>query len=228
MVPLENLINPTPDEMKDLCNRLGAFETDRWAAREILEYELMTPNVLDPCCGTGILAYAAMEAGHHVTTIDIYDWSQHFKCPKPQDIGDFLELKEVKGGPFTVYMNPPFDKACEFIDKGMELGARKIISFQAWSWRGSDKRVEWWVENPPARIWICIDRATCMRFDVAHTCIEPEICATLPKKKGRAGAKCRECMGSTPTTHAFFVWEAGHKGAEIICNLRKPKPRKEP
>lgn len=213
--------------LTDLCKELEAFETDPWAAREILDYELMTPFVLDPCCGTGALADAARDRGHRVLTFDIFDWSTIYPCEKPDNVMDFLTYQPMNLGneEFTVFMNPPFSKACAFVDKAMEIGARKIVSFQAWSWRSSVGRNEWWIENPPARIWLCVDRATCFRFDVPTECIEPETCS---RKKSKKDAKCRLCMGSTPTTHAFFVWEAGHTGASIICNLRKPKLRKEP
>jgi hypothetical protein len=212
-------------DFTQFCKDLEAYETDTWAIEAILDVELMTESVMDPCCGTGRMAAAAEARGHRVATLDIHDWSQDFpEARSPDNLIDFLAVKPPGlEGDHTFFLNPPFSKACEFVDKCKELGARKIIVFQSWSWRSSDRRNAWWLKNPPARIWICIDRATCFRFDVPGTCPVPAEC----KGKKKAG-KCRQCMGSTPTTHAFYVWERGHTGASVICDLRKPKRGKTP
>ena len=216
-----------PAEMKAFAEQHGAFETDPWAADAILRVEIMTPIVLDPCCGTGILAAAARKAGYKVHTWDIVDWSKHLPCPSPDMVVDFFERtiaedysRDLFEEDFTVYMNPPFHLACEFVDRAKELGARKIISFQRWAWRESIGRRQWWADNPPARTWICGERATCWRFDVPNTCVGPENCG---KGKGRGvdAIKCRECMAGSPTSHGFFVWEKGHRGAESIGDLWK-------
>ena len=31
---------------------------------------------------------------------------------------------------YTIFMNPPFSKAVEFVEKAIALGARKIVCFQ--------------------------------------------------------------------------------------------------
>lgn len=215
----------SPEELKAFAELHGAFETDPWAADAILRVELMTEVVVDPCCGTGILTAAAEKNGHHVHAWDIVDWSKVLPCRSPDLIIDFLAPETLEewapfGCDFTIFMNPPFSLACEFVDRAKALGARKIISFQRWPWRESGGRREWWQNNPPARTWICGERATCWRFDV------PKVCVGLPdcgKGKGRGvdAVKCRECMAGTPTSHGFFVWEKGHKGAESIGDLWK-------
>lgn len=185
--------------MKDLCVDLEAYETDPWAAAAILRSEILTRNVLDPCVGTGIMADAARAAGYIVLTMDIRDWSQDFDCQAPEILGDFLTL-DLSNDPgmfreFTVFMNPPFKKACEFVDRALEIGVRKVVTFQRWAWRESRGRREWWEKNPPARTYVCGDRATCWRFDVSDEDLQ-----------SRAGS---------PTAHGWFIWERGHKGAEV-------------
>lgn len=206
-----------PTELMDLCKETNAFETDPWAADAILRVELLTRRVWDPCVGTGALKYPLRHAGYQPFTSDLVDWSQHFDCKPPMKVMDFLTAtaSPFHGRDFTVFMNPPFDLACEFVDKAKELGARKIVSFQRWAWRESKGRRQWWEANPPARTYVCGERATCWRFDVPKDCVGPELCG---KNKGRGvdAVRCRQCMAGSPTAHGWFIWERHHKGAEVM------------
>lgn len=161
------------ESLKDLCIRLEAFETPRWAVRELLTVELLTRNVWDPCAGRMVMVEEARAQGYDVMGSDIYDWSQHFKCGAPiihnflsdernVPVDYFLNSQDE----FSVLMNPPFSLACGFVDKALKLGARKVVCFQRHAWRESHKRAQWWHDNPPARIWLCGGRASCWRFDV--------------------------------------------------------------
>jgi len=96
-------------------------------------------------------------------------------------------------------MNPPFSKACAFVDKARTLGARKVVCFQRQAWRESDTRRAWWEANPPARVWVCGNRATCWLVTVP------------PEERG----------SGTPVAHAWYVWERGHRGAELMGAIWK-------
>ncbi len=217
--------------LEQRAKKLEAFETDQWAADAIMEVELFTPFVVDPCVGTGMLARSARAAGYSVLTNDIFDWSKVLDCAPPDHIGDWLNRFEPiapfidgRKGKWTAYMNPPFQTACEFVDRAFDLGARKVVCFQRWAWRESDERADWWRLNPPARIWLCIDRASCYRFDIPHTCAAPDPASCpnqLGKKLKEPEFRCRECLSGTTQAHAFFVWECGHAGNQVICELRK-------
>jgi predicted RNA methylase len=144
---------------------------------------------VDPSTGTGILTVAAQEAGYDVVASDIHDWGF-----RNTHLGNFLVMPPedaiaslVKGN--TVLMNPPFSKAVEFVQKALDLGARKIVCFQRFAWWESRGRREFWERHPPNRVYICGDRATCWRHDIAE------------EKRNGAG---------TTTAHAWFVWEKGH------------------
>lgn len=171
------------------------WETPTWAARAILDVEILTPDVLDPCCGTGILSEAARAAGYHVLASDLYDWGY----AEADNVGvDFLNWKvSLEGG--TVLMNPPFSLACRFVDRARDCGARKIVCFQRQAWRESNERRTWWDANPPARVWLCGNRATCWLF-------------TVPPE---------ERKGGTDVPHAWYVWERGHRGAELQNTIWK-------
>jgi predicted RNA methylase len=190
------------EDFKNKCIELEHFETPQWAVDEILKREILTQTVIDPCVGSGILADAAKRAGYRVTPIDIFDWgySRIF-------INNFLELSEELSSIFkepiaaSVLMNPPFSKAVEFVEKSFELGARKVVCFQRFAWWESKKRRDFWAKYPPARIYICGDRADCWRHDI-------------PQDQRGSG---------TPTAHAWYVFEPTHPAGTLIGHIYKSK-----
>ncbi len=188
----------TPEEFTQHCKDLEHFETPEWAAYKILRREILTEQVLDPCCGKGVLAQFALYAGYNVETNDIYPWVNGI-----DSIQDFLSpnYKPLYNGvhPFTVFMNPPFSLADKFVDKSFELGARKVVCFQRLAWWESQKRREFWEKTPPNRVYICGDRADCWRHDIPVD------------KRG----------SSTPTTHAWFVWEQGQPKGTLTSHIWK-------
>lgn len=178
-----------------LCRELEHYETPEWAARKILDHEIMTNLVLDPCCGIGILSEAAKQNGYKVRSADIHNWgylSQELTC-------NFLNSYIKFDQEFSVFMNPPFSKACEFVEKAFELGARKVICFQRMAWWESGGRKDFWDKYPPNRIYICADRASCWRHDI-------------PLEERASGS---------PTAHGWFIWERGHPAGTILGHIRK-------
>ena len=183
-------------EFKELCVKLEHFVTPEWVIKSILEKEILTNLVIDPCTGTGIMSKIARAANYNVVSIDINDWGFEGTIIK-----DFLALNSFETDQeFTIFMNPPFSKTCEFVEKSFQLGARKIVMFQRWSFRESSGRKEFFEKYPLARIYLCGDRATTYRHDIPVN------------EKGRHydPATGRELAG-TPTAHGFFVWERGQE-----------------
>ncbi len=179
------------DSLADQASAAEAWETPPWAARSILDVELMTMDVEDPCCGTGILSEAAKRVGYNVHSSDLYDWGYD----GADETGvDFLSRNTPLDGR-TVFMNPPFSLACRFVDQARNLNARKIICFQRQAWRESQDRRWWWQAHPPARVWLCGDRAI------------PYLLHLTPE--------ARKEMNGMQTAHAWYVWETGHRGAEL-------------
>jgi len=179
-----------------LCKDLEHFETPEWAAKAILKKEIFTRDIIDPCCGTGILAEAVHSQGVQSHAIDVHDWGY----ARQAAVQDFLEVDNFYlDGLFDVFMNPPFSKACEFVEKSFELGARKIVCFQRFAWWESQRRRKFWEENPPARVYICGDRANCWRHDIPLD------------QRG----------SSSPTAHAWFVWEKDAPAGTILGHIWK-------
>lgn len=190
-----------PETLTELCKRLEHFETPEWAAKAILNKEVLTRYVIDPCCGSGILTNVADKAGYDVYSIDIHDWG----FPGTQ-VQDFLELERdfitengEKIADFTFFMNPPFKLAVNFVEKAFELGARKIVCFQRFAWWEAKSRKVFWQKYPPNRVYICGDRAASWRHDIRGW----------------------DRISSTPTAHAWFVWEKGHPPATLIGHIYK-------
>ncbi len=190
------------ETLKEKSIRLEHFETPEWAANAILEKETTTNFIVDPCTGTGVLSDVAYKHKKSVVSIDIHDWGyapQEFVC-------DFLKLNRYEfkemiytDHEFTVFMNPPFKKACQFVEKAFELGARKIISFQRFSWYESKGRREFWEKYPPSRVYVCGERASCWRHDIP---------------KDQRGS-------STPTAHAWFVWDRNAPSGTLLGHIYK-------
>ena len=180
----------------ELVKKYELFETPAWAAEAILDKEMLTERVIDPCVGTGVLSDAAKNRHHVVDSYDIHNWGYRGTIVK-----DFLSenfpavyMKQV-----AVLMNPPFNKAEEFVRKALVADARKVICFQRFAWWESNKRRDFWKEFPPNRVYLCGSRASCWRADI-------------PEKDRKS---------STPTAHAWFVWEPAHPAGTVMGHIYK-------
>ena len=183
--------------LKDLCVALEHFETPVWAAEAILNREIITRTVIDPCAGSGILTLAARAKGYAVLPIDIHDWG--FAGTHIQDFLTMLPCDMDFAPEFSVIMNPPFSKAEQFVAKSLYLGARKVLCFQRFAWWESAKRRAFWDANPPIAVYICGARASCWRHDI-------------PDDERGSG---------TPTAHAWFSFERGHTGGTSLDRIYK-------
>lgn len=191
------------ESLTEICKRLEHFETPEWAARAILKKEILTSNVYDPCCGSGVLCEALLASGYEkYFASDIHNYG-YKNCMEEEvdflssDVEYFISQAELKD--MTVFMNPPFSKAVQFVERAFELGARKIVCFQRFAWWESKVRREFWQKHPPNRIYICSDRADCWRHDI-------------PADQRGSGS---------PTAHAWFVWEQGHPAGTILGHISK-------
>lgn len=187
----------------DKSKKLEHYVTPKWAIDEILKRELMTRLVVDPCTGTGVLADAARKQGYQVHSSDVFNWDYDAL----DRVVDFLDPDIdtvlpawMRGTDFTVFINPPFSKAVDFVKRAFELGARKVVCFQRFAWYESFERKAFWDEYPPQRIYLCGHRATCWRYDLYE------------ENKGKQGS---------PTAHAWFVWERGQPQGPIISRIYK-------
>lgn len=197
-----------------LCKKLEFYETPEWAVNAILRKEILTREVVDPCVGRGVLARAAFGEGYRVVSVDVHKWG----VQPPGILKDFLVVgrAELPSGDFSVLMNPPFSKACEFVDHSFALGARKVVAFQRFAWLESEKRQDFWSRRPPNRIYLCKDRATCWRGDIPVN----------ERGKRFDPATGRE-LSDAPTAHAWFVWEPEQPGRMQLGYILKDDDKEE-
>lgn len=183
--PVTKKVSKHVDMKRDgLAIKAEYLQTDPWAIEAILQAEILTRRVVDPCCGDGRMAEAARRAGYEILASDLYKWGYN-NFHGIDFLKDEFNWEHVAGA--TVFMNPPFSLACEFVDRAMDLGARKIVCFQRSVWRESEDRRKWWELRPPNRIYQCGNRAICWY-------------GTIPKEARKGGAY---------QPHSWFVWELG-------------------
>jgi len=190
--------------LAERVKQLEFWRTSMWAIHKILDRELMTHVVIDPCAGDGRMGYVAATLGHHVIQNDIYPWvsglDYNVNYLEPMDEkyvhveGSDLHRITVECEDATVFINPPFSRAVEFIEAAKAYGARKIICFQRWAWYESVKREAFWDANPPNRIYLCGSRATCWMASIG------------PKER----------KGGTDKAYGWYVWERGQTGGPVI------------
>lgn len=174
-----------------------AFETPRWAVDAILRSEILTRWVFDPCAGGGVLLDAARDCGYIAIGLDKYDWSDRGDIRIADFLAEETPLDEIAG--MTVLMNPPFSLAEQFVTRALALDARKVVCFQRFAWWESAGRRDFWSRNPPVRIYVCGNRATCWRIDI-------------PPDRRKSG---------TTTAHAWFVWERGQPAGTTVGHVYK-------
>ena len=188
--------------VEEAARALEACETPEWAANVGLTCSDLLPRLIDPCVGRGHLARPAIAAGFDVRCADIYPW----EYDGPRKLVDFLAEASAclvdgwEPGTFDVFMNPPFSKATQFVDRAFEIGARKVMSFQRLAWLESSARRAWWNEARCKCVYVCGERATWWWFH-----IPPE------DRKGRSQSQA----------HAWFEFDRDHSGDPVIRRLYK-------
>lgn len=193
-------------EISDLAKAAEAYETPRWAVEEILDREILTQHVVDPCAGKGVLAARAEDHGYKVFSFDKYYPDSLIE--QWDFLTDFRAHGYISGA--TVLMNPPFSLAVKFVERCIDLGARKIVCFQRFAWWESKGRRDFWEKHPPNRVYVCGDRASCWRFDI-------------PKddQGNRYDPVTGKKLAGTTTAHAWFVWERRHPAGTVLGHIYK-------
>jgi hypothetical protein len=195
------------------------FETPDEPIDLIVEREILTSLIIDPCCGRGQMVRNRALRNHHVIATDKHDWGfsreSTYADPPPLNFLSDAWNAHVDGhgwslGNATMMINPPFSLACDFIRKGFALGVRKILCYQRFAWYEGNKRRDFWREFPPNRIYVTEGRWDCWRIDI------PPAMRGVPKSKGGAGT-------SRPYPHAWYVWERGQPSGTLLGRLERDR-----
>lgn len=111
------------DETRAKWRALDFFASPPWACRAgaelVRRIDPMAEDAWEPACGDGIMAECMRETFSGVHATDIH----------PQGYGltlDFLAPTTCSYGVNWVMTNPPFGKAVEFLEKGLEVATRGV------------------------------------------------------------------------------------------------------
>jgi len=162
-------------------NRHPADYYPTWpaATRALLAHEQFQGFVWEPACGAGDMSKVLREAGHLVTSTDLYDYGYG------QAGADFLAYEGQGFG--DVITNPPFKHAQAFIEKALSLpNTKKVAMFLRLAFLEGQKRKTLFENTPLKAVYIMSRR--------------------VPMQRGRL-AEDGDTQG--PLAFAWFVWERG-------------------
>lgn len=167
---------------------LDFFPTPPWATRALFRHVLPAIGVesiasaWEPACGEGHMAAAAAEfTTGPVVASDIFDYG-YGTAPH-----DFLHDAPLTR-PEWIFSNPPFNLACEFTLRALDLAAQGVAMLVRTQWIEGARRYErLFRDRPPAIYAPFVER--------------------VPMVKGRW-----DPTASTATAYAWFVWR--HRAAE--------------
>lgn len=153
------------------------YPTPPWATYALIENEPFKGDIWECACGDGSMSKVLEETGNPVHSSDLYDRGYG------ESNIDFLSSTKIVDNIIT---NPPYNKAEEFLEKGLQLSNKKLALLLRLAFLEGAKRSNYiFNTNPPNRIWVFSERITFYRNEI--------------KNKN----------GGT-TAYAWFVWDKNY------------------
>jgi hypothetical protein len=164
---------------------LDYFPTPPWATRALFRYVLPEVgtgpigSVWEPACGEGHMAAVIEEfASAPVTASDVFDYGYGL-APL-----DFLHYSPA-ARPEWIITNPPFNLACEFTLRALDLATEGVAMLARAQWiEGTARYRVLFRDRPPALYAPFVER--------------------VPMVKGRWDPEA-----STATSYGWFIWRQG-------------------
>lgn len=165
---------------------LDYYATEPKATKLLLEVESFK-NIWECACGEMHISDILEEHGYTVKKTDIVERSR-----KLDDVIDFLEYCKPWSG--DIITNPPYKQARQFIQKALDITFKgcKIAMFLKLTFLESKDRKQFFLENPPKRIYVSSSRLYCA-------------------KNGDFSKQF-----SSAVAYAWFIWKKGYQGETII------------
>ena len=165
------------------------YATDPKAVELLLENETFNHSIWECACGEGHIAKVLESNGYHVISTDLID--------RGYGTGgiDFLAQTENRGGNCSdIVTNPPYKLALEFAQHALEIveEGNKVAMFLKLTFLEGQKRKQFFLKNPPKRIYVFSKRITCA--------MNGEF----------------ENYPSSAIAYAWYIWEKGYKGKPTI------------
>lgn len=161
------------------------YATDPIAVEWLLKLEDFSDDILEPACGEGHLSKRMIELGKNVVSSDIIDRGYG-------EVKNFFDYDSWHGDIIT---NPPYKFAQEFVEHAIKIipEGRKVAMFLKIQFLEGKRRKEFFMKNPPIRVWVSSSRIRCALNGDFNT-----------TKNGSA------------VCYAWFVWQKGYKGDTIL------------
>lgn len=166
---------------------LDYYATEPRATEVLLDVEKFNRNIWECACGEMHISDILEEYGYKVYKTDIVERSR-----KLDDVIDFLEYCKPWSG--DIITNPPYKQARQFIQKALDIVSmgNKVAMFLKLTFLESKDRKQFFLENPPKRIYVSSSRLYCA-------------------KNGDFSKPY-----SSAVAYAWYLWEKGYQGETII------------
>jgi len=167
------------------------YATPPSATRKLLELEIFSKNVWEPCCGMGHIARELERKGYDVKKTDIVDYG-YDGCLSGEQY-DFLKLMNKFDG--DIITNPPYGLATEFAEHAMNIitDGHKVAMFLKIQFLETQKRYELFRKYPPKTVYVSVKRYGC-----------------------RPDGDFSQGETVSAVCYCWFVWEKGFKGDPVI------------
>lgn len=166
------------------------YATSPIATKLLMQLETFDKNIWEPACGEKHITKVLESHGYNVFSSDIINRTGDIKTL------DFLQSNIKWDG--DIITNPPYKYAHEFVEKALDCisDGHKIAMFLKIQFLEGKKRKQFFIENPPKRIWVSSSRLSCAM-------------------NGNWDDKENECSESA-VCYCWFIWEKGYKGDTVI------------
>ena len=167
------------------------YETPPGAVRALLDVEPLAGPIWECACGPGSIVRTLRAAGHRVIATDI----ESYGCPDSLGGVDFLAQTVALKGATTIFTNPPFTHADDFVRHALKLVPR-VIMLQRLAFLESEGRSDILDGGKLARIYVFRNRLTMHRA-------------------GWDGPK----IDSGAVAFAWMVWNRDHNGPATVHRI---------
>ena len=134
------------------------YATDPRAVEMLLNLEIFSPRILEPCAGGGHISRVLESHGHEVISRDLYDRGYG------ESGHDFLKCDE-RNLDCDIVSNPPYKFAQEFVEKGLEVVAlgHKCAWFLKLTFLEGKSRRAMFEKYPPKTVYVSSSRLSCAK-----------------------------------------------------------------
>jgi hypothetical protein len=169
------------------------YATSPKAVSQLLDAEVFTCDILEPCCGAGHIAKVLTARGYNVKAQDLYDYGYG------ESGVDFLAYNKPFNG--DVITNPPYKYATEFVTHALELippPCRVAMFLRLQFLEGAIRYKDIFSRGGLERVYVSSRRSHCaMNGDF-------------------------ENMKGNAICYAWFIWRKGYEGEPTIRWFNTP------